>query len=91
VYGFGLFEVPVQVYYKPVAPLCSGLAAVDEQSRFRYIAGMYQPLHSRSRTPMGNHLGDHECPEIVSESGIGWIGNGQLMESYTLSDQSLRL
>jgi hypothetical protein len=29
VYGFGLFEVPVQVYYEPVAPLCSGLAAVQ--------------------------------------------------------------
>jgi hypothetical protein len=24
--SFGIFEVPVQVYYEPVAPLCSGLA-----------------------------------------------------------------
>jgi hypothetical protein len=27
--SFGIFEVPVQVYYEPVAPLCSGLAAVQ--------------------------------------------------------------
>jgi hypothetical protein len=45
VYGFGLFEVPVQVYYKPVAPLCSGLAAVKMRNSLSTLRDMYQSYH----------------------------------------------
>jgi hypothetical protein len=36
--SFGIFEVPVQVYYEPVAVLWTGSGTGGEQSRFRCIA-----------------------------------------------------
>jgi hypothetical protein len=55
--SFGIFEVPVQVYYEPVAPLCSGLAAVQVGNRLDFAAlrtFVGRTTASSSRTPMGN-------------------------------------
>jgi hypothetical protein len=47
-----LFQVHLKMNQKPVSPLCSGLAAGEERSRFHYIAGIVSRTTAsrRSRT-----------------------------------------
>jgi hypothetical protein len=71
-------QVHLKMNQKPVSPLCSGLAAV--QMRNGLISMSVGRHHRRSPQWVTSDWFDHECPEVVSESGTGG-SKPPLMES----------
>jgi hypothetical protein len=74
---FGLYEVSVEVDQKPVTPRFSDLAAVQMGNSLDFVAVRAEV--SRGAAPSFAYFDgqpvvtkfDHECSEVISESGTG--------------------